>query len=188
MPFKKGHTINVGRRLSQVTRKRMSESHKGLKPSDWGAGFKPGNMPWQLIMTQNAYFAGLVDGEGSIYTTNNGAKRPGERNYKKICVVITMVATKAQSLPEGQGVWGGSLNIRPARLSNHKEALDWRMSGRIAERFLKSIFPYLKIKQRQAKLALEYLDHQHKCMGHKMTQEVLDYRKSIEDEIKRLNH
>jgi hypothetical protein len=188
MAFEKGHTINVGRRLSQSTRKRMSKSHGGIKPSDWGAGFKPGNKSWQTIMQQNAYFAGLVDGEGSIYTTFNGAKRPGQINYKKVCVVITMKADKAQPLPEGKTTWGGSLNIRPPRKSNQHEALDWRMSGKTAEGFLKSIFPYLRIKQRQAKLALEYIDHQHKCMGKKMTDEVLTYRKNIENQIRSLNH
>jgi hypothetical protein len=188
MSFEKGNIINVGRILSQKTRRKMSLSHKGLNPSSWGAGFKLGNISWQTIMQQNAYFAGILDGEGSIFTTNNGVKRPGQGNYKKVCVSAVMRRDKAQPLYEAHSIWGGSLWERKPRKSMIHWALDWRMSGKIAEKFLKSVYPYLRIKKRQAQLALEYLDHQHKCMGKDMTQEVLEYRKKIEDEIRFLNH
>ncbi|MCK9370921.1 hypothetical protein M0R04_13505 [Candidatus Dojkabacteria bacterium] len=188
MAFEKGHTTNVGRKLSIQTRHKMSEAHKELKPSSWGAGFKPGHVPWQVIQARNAYFAGLIDGEGSIFTTYNGIKKPGGGNYKKVNVVITMRKDKAQPLPEGQLIWGGSLNDRKPRKSNINWALDWRMSGRVADGFLRAIFPYLRIKKKQAELALIYLERQHRRKGRKMTEEELEFRKEIEDKIKRLNH
>src|SRR3990167_3742943 len=149
MAFKKGHTINVGRKASEVTRAKLRELHKDTKPYEWGAGFTRGNEPWngRASISRNAYFAGLVDGEGSIFLATNG-KGVGIK-YKKLCVGIGMVATKAQPLPEAREIWGGSLYLKQPRTSMNKEVLDWRIWTKDAEKFLRSILPYLRIKKRQ---------------------------------------
>lgn len=189
MPFKKGHTTNIGRTMSEETRQKMSEAHKGQKPSRWGAGFRRGNTPWNVgaNFARDSYYAGLFDGEGSICITNNG--RIGTK-YKKLQVTIAMRADKAQPLPEGQRIWGGSLRKRAPRKHNHNEVLDWRLYTRSAEKFLISIRPFLRIKKEQVELALQY----RKIMNEKrqITNQIpviqQKVRTKIEEKIKELNH
>ena len=188
MPFKKGHTTNLGRKLSGETRKKMSDSHKNLKPFSWGAGFKPGNTPWNRgrDVARNAYFAALLDGEGSIFITNN-TNALGK--YKKICVAFAMRADKAQPLPVGQRTWGGSLNKRLPRKGNAKEVLDWRLWTKSAEKFLRDVVPYLRIKKEQAEIVLLYrkLQKKKRIGTNVISPGELVYRKTLEDRIHSLN-
>jgi hypothetical protein len=163
MAFEKGHTTNLGRKLSEETRLKMSLAHKDLKPSSWGAGFARGNEPWNSrgAVSRNAYFAGLLDGEGSIMITiNDGKYKFGRKvetgRYNKLCVAFGMRADKAQPLFEGQKIWGGTINIRPPRKSNHSKVADWRMWTKVAERFLRSVRPFMRIKSEQLDIALEF--------------------------------
>ena len=195
MPFEKGNTINLGRKHSEETRKKWSEMRQGIKHSRWGAGFKKGNKPWNshASVYLNAYFAALVDGEGSIFITSNGARKGynTDGRYKKICVAICMRADKAQPLYIGQKIWGGSLNIRKPRKSNHNEALDWRLWTDAADKFLKSIRPYILIKKKQLDIATRYRSLQTRKRKNVyraiISDEELAYRKTLETELKLLN-
>ncbi len=188
MPFKKGHITNVGRKMSEKTRQKMSEAHKGQNPSRWGAGFRKGNSPWNAgsNFARNAYYAGLFDGEGSVFITNN-TNRDGK--YKKLAVSIAMRADKAQPLPEGQKIWGGSLHLRAPRKHNHNEVLDWKLWTRSAEKFLISIRPFLRIKKEQVELAIQYrkimLEKRQLTNGIPVEQQ--EIRRKIEEKIKALN-
>jgi len=188
MPFKKGHILNVGRKMSEETRQKMSEAHKGQKPSRWGAGFRKGNVPWNAgtNFARNAYFAGLFDGEGSVFTTNTNST--GE--YEKLVVAIAMRADKAQPLPEGQKIWGGSLHLRLPRKSNHNEVLDWKLYTRSAEKFLLSIRPFLRIKKEQVELAIKYrqIITEKRYITNKIPVAQEEIRHEIERKIKELNH
>ena len=186
MPFKIGHTTNVGRKLNDETRKKMSESHQGKKPATWGAGYKKGNTPWNKGIERRAYFAGLVDGEGSIYISANTNQ---SEKYRKVCVAICMRADKAQPLYEGQEHWGGSLNQRKPRKSNHSWALDWKIYTKNAEKFLEDIKPFLRIKKEQAELVLKYrwLQTRRKQGTNEISEEEWETRQVIENKIKELN-
>lgn len=190
MPFKKGHTTNLGRKLSEKTRQRMSFAHKKLKPSLWGAGFKSGNVPWNKrgSVARNAYFAGLVDGEGniSIHKNMSKAKDPGGR-YKRIAVRISMVDGEDIFL-EGKRFWGGWIYKRKTR-KGWNGCFEWVVQHGQAEKLLKSIQPFLRIKKNQADLALKYryLQKKKKNALGSISDEEMVYRKKIEAELKSLH-
>ncbi len=187
----------LGRKLSEETRQKMRDSHKGLKPSDWGAGFKPGSIPWNKSsltekehprdLIDKVYFAALIDGEGSIFITSNN-NQAGK--YRKLCVAVGMRSDKAQCLPDGHKIWGGSLNKRDPRKSNTHEVLDWRLWTKDAERFLKDIQPFLRVKHKQAELALKYrwMQTKKKRWDGSISEEDWVIRNELESQIKALNH
>ena len=149
---------NIGSKDSEETLKKKSVSHKGLNPADWGAGFKIGSIPWNKNPTQIAYFAGLIDGEGSIGISNNGKSTIyPDKKYKRVSVRVAMVGAK-EVLEEGQKRWGGYVvkrkrhNINP----NWSDFNEWILQHGDAEKLLKAIKPFLKIKKRQAEICIRY--------------------------------
>ena len=184
----------IGRKLSEETRLKMSLSHRDKTPSSWGAGFKKGNIPWNkgylkerpINLIDKVYFAALVDGEGSIFITNN---TNASVKYKKVCVVISMRADKAKPLPEGQRIWGGALNERQPRKSNHNVVLSWTLGQKNAENLLNDIKPFLRIKHKQAEIALKYrwMQTKKKQFDNKITDDDWKIREELHHELKRLN-
>lgn len=193
MVFKKGNTIMLGRKLSAETRKKMSESHKKLKPSSWGAGFKKGNVPWNSpsAYNRNAYFAGFFDADGSVYITAN--TRQSDK-YRKVGAGFSLRADKASPLKDGHKIWGGSLHTRPPRKHNHRHVLQWRLWTKSAEKFLKDIKPFLRLKKRQVEIALEYRHLQTRkrkntfpYLTNQIPEKEHKYREKLEKELRRLN-
>lgn len=95
-----------------------------------------------------AYLAGLLDGEGCIYTSMSG---PGP-HYRKVAVAVQMCH------PEGpkafQATFGGTISIR-APYGNTRKMFVWRRSGGIVvSRILTALRPYLRVKAFEADLAL----------------------------------
>jgi hypothetical protein len=191
MVFKQGHTINIGRKDSEETRKRKSLSHKGLKPQSWGAGFKTGNKPWNhKDFTYKAYYAGLFDGEGYVGIIGSGITFK-DKNYKRVVVCIAMKASDSELiLKEAQARWGGSLHYRQPRKSNHSLVLEWRIYTKQANVFLRDILPFLRIKQEQVDIALQYRDLQtRKRSGtNRISDDEWSLRDSIEKKHKELHH
>lgn len=57
-------------------------------------------------------------------------------------------------LPRLAGMFGGTFH------PGYRDKLipHWRIHGRSSQRFLKSVLPFLRLKQRDAQIALEFLD------------------------------
>ena len=104
--------------------------------------------------TDLAYFAGLFDGEGTIFITNN--LRKGRKNlYKQLTVAITM--TNQWIIELFHFAFGGCLQFIPAH-ANKKSAWYLSLRSRIASDFLKVILPYLKLKKAEAEIAIRFQD------------------------------
>ena len=89
-----------------------------------------------------AYVAGLFDGEGSV-----GLSKNRNRYYP----VVEITNTNLEVLREVQARFGGSINSKGiGNKKSWKAAYSWRMAWSRAVRFLKAIFPYLRIKRNQA--------------------------------------
>lgn len=135
-----------------------------------------------------AYWAGLLDGEGSIVISKSGD------NYHFIRIMIyqkdPMVLKQAQ---EEFGV--GSLQTHLMGLGG--PVWSWHTTTNKAEKVLREIIPYLRIKRKQAELALEYQEYKRATdirgkrkngVYMKMSQEVIDKREWFKQEISRFNH
>jgi len=90
--------------------------------------------------------AGLVDAEGSI-----GIARSGRTVHARIDIGNTNERL-IRMLPKITGI--GSITERPPKKKTHSVSWHWRIQSDGAEGFLEQILPYLRIKSRQAELAL----------------------------------
>jgi hypothetical protein len=95
-----------------------------------------------------AYAAGIIDGEGSIYSHVNSTKG-------SVAIRISVSMTD-YCVPEWlHDKYGGSLNYRTPSNPRHKPYCQWAISSRQAAALLELLIPYLKAKKEQALIALE---------------------------------
>jgi hypothetical protein len=99
-----------------------------------------------------AYFAGLFDGEGWIRVE----VRRGERGGTGV-LIVGVGSTYMPIVTEMHQLFGGCLT--KSRLSSRisrKLSRDWRATNEVAADFLRVVYPYLRIKKRQAALAFKF--------------------------------
>jgi hypothetical protein len=102
------------------------------------------------LTCDNAYFAGLVDGEG--YVGIRTVRHTG--GWISFAVQVTVTNAFESVLREGLGRWGGSMHSYRKSTKGH-QVWKWQITGQQASRLLADIFPYLRIKAAQAELAME---------------------------------
>lgn len=143
--------------------------HYRCKDCEYAArGHKTRFKPPVLNLTeeQKAYLAGLLDGEGYIGLAR--AKRSKGvykgSNYAYARMVIAMTSPILNIVQEEYNV-GKIYPLRPSKNKKHKDRYDWHIHSNECRSLLPLVIPYLKIKQKQAELLLEYLklaDHKNK--------------------------
>ena len=99
-------------------------------------------------LTDLAYCAGLMDGEGCITLT-----RDSESNYR---LRIKITSTDYSVLTWLQEHFGGSINLSRKESKYNKEAWDWICRTEDQVVFLFGILPYTIIKRAQIIEALNY--------------------------------
>jgi len=103
-----------------------------------------------LEATLAAYFAGLFDGEGYVTVSV-----PRERNTAVL--IVGLGSTDPSVLAELRRVFGGCLTgIRISSRISRRPSREWKITNDGAAEFLKTVFPYLRIKKRQAALAFKF--------------------------------
>lgn len=98
---------------------------------------------------ERAYAAGLIDGEGciSLYQTA----------FESHAVTVRVTNTSWAMIDFLHGRWGGNLSHRVANQETNKQAVwYWSLAANQALRFLDDLYPYLRVKRPQAKLARRY--------------------------------
>lgn len=95
-----------------------------------------------------AYLAGLIDGEGCVHLDTPG------RTYRAR-VSVGMSAPALPLLTELQAEWGGTIYCARPATTRWASAHTWHLTGSPAARLLTAIRPHLRLKARQADLALE---------------------------------
>lgn len=109
-----------------------------------------------------AYTAGIMDGEGSIGIAKHKSKSCRTGYTLELCVqVTTSDEWLCQWLKFG---FGGSLSHSTNSAGN--PMWHWIIVARKASQFLRLICPHLKLKQPQAKLAIQFQDAK-RHSGHK---------------------
>nr|CAB4126350.1 Homing endonuclease, LAGLIDADG [uncultured Caudovirales phage] len=145
-----------------------------------------------------AYLAGIIDGEGSIYIGNFSSNPKTGAKYYQTNMEITN--TSKPLMDWLMNTFGGLLNKYTEKQSpkNHRqEYWRWIATGDRLTHLCELILPYLICKKRQCEIMLKMratyigngkgLSHLGKSGVQPHTQELLDYRQSLMDEIRSLH-
>src|SRR4029077_15034720 len=97
--------------------------------------------------TTPQYFAGLVDGDGCI-----GIEHYKRTNSYNIRVTVDM--TDSRPIIELQKFFGGSIAQVNRKALTRKPTTYWRVSGKLAEKAILILQPFLLVKVEQAVIAL----------------------------------
>ena len=108
---------------------------------------------------ERGYAAGLIDGEGciSVKKVNNfGKKRNPEYSLQ-----VSMNLLDGGPIDFMYGCFGGSIYfIRASKYDIvHQDNWRWEINRKPAQKFLKQILPFLKIKKNQAELGIRFEDN-----------------------------
>lgn len=103
-----------------------------------------------------SYAAGLFDGEGCIMISRSRARGNDSTKYM---LYVTVANTDVEIMSWMFQMFGGALKaarIVDGQRFGRKPCYHWRLASSKAERFLLTLTPFLRIKRKQAELALEF--------------------------------
>lgn len=137
-----------------------------------------------------AYAAGIIDGEGSITVQRASVPAHGSKTMRVI-PRLSVAMTHVETLQWLAAVWGGTVILRSYReLETHRRPVYvWEVRGHIMAAFLRDVHPFLRIKRKQADLALQlYGRHRVRLpFGHRISAEELSSRLALADAIQEAN-
>ena len=133
-----------------------------------------------------AYIAGFFDGEGSITISNRVASscRSLSPNHT---VTVSVGNTDPTVVSILHKEFGGSLSFAKAKRENHKDIYQWQISARGACVFLSAIRPFLKMKHKQADIAINFQESKPPYSKTRLTDEVIAWREEQKKKIQDLN-
>jgi hypothetical protein len=129
------------------------------------------------------YSAGLFDGEGSV-----GVYRKKRGKYIRHDLHVGIKMTDINPLQYLRAYFGGSISF-PRVSGNRKKQYAWQLTATKAVNFLEKIYPYLKVKQPGAVLAIQFYRNLVSSSNKlkKLSQEMIKARDIIANEFKILN-
>lgn len=130
-----------------------------------------------------AWAAGFFDGEGSISVLHR--KRKNNR-AGWFALHLCVVNTNRDALLALQDQWGGGIYARPPK-PNRRPIFQWHLGDLAAEKFLRDVRPYLRVKAPQATLALEFRSYKQKSPYRFVSREQYDRMGEIAAAIRELN-
>lgn len=148
---------------------------------------KKGNKGEPVVKeTEKAYLAGLLDGEGTVSIL----RTKGGKGVETIIASIEVSNTDIRMIQWMKDLFGGNVV-----LSNRKRTRDgkWKplyriaYRGRSVDRILNLALPYLKLKVRQAQLALELRSRMGAVKERPLPSREWVYREALLKECKSLN-
>lgn len=140
--------------------------------------------------TERAYWAGIVDGEGyiGIYPIMGRWK---DKIYKHYRAVIKVASTDQQIITDIQKAFGGHITFRKGT-DNHKDSWQWAIAHKKNVRqMLNLIYPYLRIKKKQADIMFKYIDikwQEIRPSFSQYRQDKYNLMVKLYEELKKLNH
>lgn len=101
-----------------------------------------------FLKTNLAWAAGFLDGEGCLSFSR-------AKNSPHYCGYVSISQTEKAPLQFLMDAFGGSM--RQVKMNgNRKDYWHWVLASRKAERFLRLVSPYLRVKRERAEIFLEY--------------------------------
>jgi hypothetical protein len=132
---------------------------------------------------QLCYFAGIIDGEGSIGIEHLKPTKGRKKDY--YTCRLTVINTSFTLMRWIKENFGGTFDTRKAILGR-KVVYRWHIFGKNMDAILQAIFPFLIIKKIQAHIVLKYRNTVGKT-GWNVSDEVLAIRKKLWQECKDWN-
>jgi hypothetical protein len=109
-----------------------------------------------------SYLAAMFDGEGTFSIAYARGKRADGKPYESTAYRVEVCNTNLNLMDWLIKSFGGVYYAHRRASLQHKIAYYWRPKGRAnAERLLLGILPYLKLKNRQANILLQYVRLSH---------------------------
>jgi len=149
----------------------------------------------EYSIEQIAYFAGIIDGEGSLYIGNFSKNPKTGKPYYQTCMQVTN--TDEPLIDWLVTVFGGLKNIRTKKqhsFNSRKQAYVWTATGDRLTHLCELILPYLICKKRQCEILLEMRSTYRQSYGGKgiqgtpeMPDSIREKRQSLMDEIRSLH-
>lgn len=131
---------------------------------------------------QSAYLAGLTDGEGyiGILQTKQGNKKQWFSNKEFILKPVIKIAMTDKDLVSYlHNSFGGTFETRKAH-GRAKESYCWALRDRKAVEFVRQVYPYLKVKKKQAEILLRFPSGEAgKTLSDSVYQKRIDYMNQI---------
>lgn len=119
-----------------------------------------------LTITDLAWTAGIIDGEGSIFVMQQ-RRDDRERDINYI-LRVAVQSTDPYMTKELQRMFpeGAEFAVRKDKRPECSDTMKWQLNGKRASRFLKEVLPFMRVKHDQAKLAIEFQENTKKHWKH----------------------
>lgn len=130
-----------------------------------------------------AYLAGIIDGEGCI-SIRRWIDKKVYVGYSLMLDVGNAKPALAEWIKEN---FGGTVSHTAFKHPNHNDRYVWRISHGRAGEIIKSVQPFLLLKQEQAKLALEFRDTFHKDNTKGLPSDIHKHREQLIADLHILN-
>ena len=129
-----------------------------------------------------AYFAGIIDGEGTIGARN----RKNQQGKRYIDFYLSVANTDERLVLWIQQRFPASVDFRQQRDSDkHRPLYRWTAGTKVAEDYIRAVLPYLVVKKEQAELYLEIRSTVSK--GQRLTEGVKQQREAMVVRLHELN-
>ena len=128
--------------------------------------------------------AGIIDCDGCISVSKSKTGQQLLLQYTVICGVQQVTKEIPIWLCEN---FGGTVSVYQPKSENRRMMYNWKVSSKQAEKFLSQIEPFLLIKQKQTRLALELRKFQGRNMRRFCQQDKEKVWERIYHQIKVLN-
>lgn len=100
-----------------------------------------------------AYFAGILDGEGCLTLSS---VRRNDSGSPSMAAHVSVLHTDARLIRWLHTTFGGTVHLHKKHRAHHKQPIVWTLCGAGIEELLTACMPYLRLKQDQAALMLEF--------------------------------
>ena len=128
------------------------------------------------------YTSGFFDGEGNIHMALDKRVNP-----PRVVLMVTITNTRKDVLDWFEDQFGGNvILVNPNPKQGHKKGYNWRLYSRSACKFLRLIYPYLRLKKEQTRIAITLYDIKNQ-RGKRRTQVEVDRRMKIREMVNSMN-
>lgn len=130
-----------------------------------------------------SYFAGIIDGEGSIGIEHLSPTKNRSKSYY-VCR-LTVINTNKDLMESLKNFFGGTYDQRK-KIEGRRICYRWHIFGKELESALNQLIPHLFIKKPQALILKQYRETVGKT-GWKVSDSILEKRKEFWIRCKELN-